>query len=279
MAENDIEVKAKELGWAPKEDFKGDPEKWVDAETFVRRGEEIMPLLKANNRKLSQEVAGLKQKLEKTETLLVSATESIEALKEFNTEIRLERAKSQDKELSEAIKEAREAEDEDKLEELREQRSEVRKAIKEAEAAPKVKEPKGEAKPPAEEPDPEFVEWAKENDWFMKDKRRTALALAIGQELKEKDPDLKGKKFLDAVTEEVDKTLGGGEQPRQSKVEGSGRGGEGGGGGSGKRTFSDLPEEAKAACERLGERLVGEGRAYKTKKDWRDNYVAKYYGA
>ena len=33
-----IENEAREMGWTDKDGFKGDPEKWVDAATFVDRG-------------------------------------------------------------------------------------------------------------------------------------------------------------------------------------------------------------------------------------------------
>lgn len=48
----DFESEARKLGWKPVEDFKGDPGKHVDAETFYKRGQELMPILKAQNRDL-----------------------------------------------------------------------------------------------------------------------------------------------------------------------------------------------------------------------------------
>lgn len=42
----EYESKAKAQGWTPQDQFKGDPNKWVDAETFVKRSEESLPLLK-----------------------------------------------------------------------------------------------------------------------------------------------------------------------------------------------------------------------------------------
>ena len=48
------EDRAMAMGWTPQTQFKGDPAKWVDAETFVKRGEEFLPFLKANNRRLEQ---------------------------------------------------------------------------------------------------------------------------------------------------------------------------------------------------------------------------------
>lgn len=43
-----VEKEARLLGWVPKEDFR-DGDHWVDAETFVKRGKEINPILRKNN--------------------------------------------------------------------------------------------------------------------------------------------------------------------------------------------------------------------------------------
>lgn len=42
----DYEAEARQHGWTPKEEFKGDPTRWADAESFVKRADEVMPLLK-----------------------------------------------------------------------------------------------------------------------------------------------------------------------------------------------------------------------------------------
>lgn len=51
-AARDYEAEARKMGWSAPDEFKGDPAKHVDAETFVKRGEEMMPFLKAQNKKL-----------------------------------------------------------------------------------------------------------------------------------------------------------------------------------------------------------------------------------
>jgi hypothetical protein len=65
-AEPTVEDSAREMGWRPKEEFKGDPDKWVEAETFVKRGEEILPILKANSKKLEVANAALKAEMAET---------------------------------------------------------------------------------------------------------------------------------------------------------------------------------------------------------------------
>lgn len=46
------EDKARLRGWKPEEEFSGDKSKWVDAETFIQRGEDEPALLRANLKRL-----------------------------------------------------------------------------------------------------------------------------------------------------------------------------------------------------------------------------------
>lgn len=59
----DFEAEARQHGWTPHDDFKGDPNKWVDAETFVKRADEVMPLLKKQTQALRNENSVLKREL------------------------------------------------------------------------------------------------------------------------------------------------------------------------------------------------------------------------
>lgn len=59
--ERDYEAEARQHGWTPKEEFKGDPSRWVDATTFVERADQVMPLLKKQNEHLKREMEGLKK--------------------------------------------------------------------------------------------------------------------------------------------------------------------------------------------------------------------------
>jgi hypothetical protein len=58
------ESEARQQGWMPQEEFKGDPDRWTDAETFVRRADEVLPILKKRDRILKQENETLKRDLE-----------------------------------------------------------------------------------------------------------------------------------------------------------------------------------------------------------------------
>lgn len=64
---SDIEELAQEMGWTPKDKFKGDPERWKDAKTFVRTTVDV-------NKSLSKDVRELRdttERLLKTQSKLV----------------------------------------------------------------------------------------------------------------------------------------------------------------------------------------------------------------
>ena len=55
------ETKARAQGWVPKEDFRGDAERWIDAKSFVERGETILPIMRERNERLEKEVREMKE--------------------------------------------------------------------------------------------------------------------------------------------------------------------------------------------------------------------------
>ena len=63
------EYEARMFGWVPREEFRGSDDDWVDAETFVRRGKEIMPILRKNNEKLLKELDVAKKAAEEARTV------------------------------------------------------------------------------------------------------------------------------------------------------------------------------------------------------------------
>lgn len=280
--QTEVETKARELGWQPKEEFRGDPTKWVDAAEYVERGETMIPLIRAQSRKLQEQVSGLTEKLKQANETIKASQESIEALKEFNSAENRRRMKESLAATKAALVKAKEDRDVEAEVELTERFNEESQALRAAEKQVEEKPEKPERKVNAagEEKDytatKEWKEWAEQNPWYGVDKRRTAMALAVADEIRA-NPETKsliGRQFLDKVTEEVEAFFEG-RQSRTSKVEGGGRP-PSGGGGNGK-SYSDLPQDAKEACERQAARLVGDGRAFKTMDEWRKHYTAEFF--
>src|SRR6188768_4292987 len=54
--EFDYVKEASSLGWVPQEKWTGDPERWVDAQSYVERGEKILPILIKDKRKLTEDL-------------------------------------------------------------------------------------------------------------------------------------------------------------------------------------------------------------------------------
>lgn len=275
--EANVESKATELGWVPKEQFKGDPEKWIDAETFVKRGEELMPLLKAANRRQKEQIERLEGQLSETRATLASATDAIEALKETTSKAAIAEVKKQKAELKNQLKEARVDDDLDRELDIQEKIREVDEALAEAEAPQKREAVKDDEPEVDYTKTPEFQSWLKENPWFGKDPRKTNVALGISNALRAEGDTSVGKEFFDKVTKELDALFGRSQDDRRSspsKVEGDGRTTRANGGG---KTYADLPEEAKQACERTASRVVGKGKAFADMKSWREHYTAKFF--
>ena len=279
----DVEARAKEMGWIPKEQFRGDEGKWIDAATFVERGENLLPIIQATNRKLYGKVATLESQLAQATTAIQTSQETIAALKEFNDDMARQRAKQRKIELRTEINAAREAEDPEKEQELLEELGEVTTALKAAEKAPRgAARPNGQPQQRQQQqqqaPDPVLQAWMQDNPWVGQDEQRTDLATVVAQRMR-RNPEnagLTGRAFLDKVAEEVESILPrGARRNGHDRVEGGAR--SSGANPGGGKTYADLPREVKEVCDRQGKKLIGAGRAFPDEKAWRQHYCNQYF--
>lgn len=262
-----LEQEALSMGWSPKEKFRGSPDKWVDAAEFVRRGKEVLPILRHTNGKLVEEVGGLKATVGTLQTQLKESAESLKALVEYNAEVEkraYERALANLKaEKRAALKDG----DHDRAAELDEQLDELR------EAPPKpIKAPA--PAPAAPEVNPIYAAWARENAGLLDTQEKQAYAASIGQYIRVRSPSLVDQAFLDEVAKELKSRFDPAPPTPRSKVEGGTNGGSGGRG----KSYDDLPPDAKQACDSFASRMVGPNRAYKSATEWRKRYVEQYFG-
>ena len=268
----DVETQARQLGWVPQEEFRGEAEKWVDAETFVDKGRHIMPILQENNRRLTSELESVKARQAATDAALKAAQDALAEMEERHT-IETQKAVDQArKDLKAQLRAASEAGDHDAIAELTDQLSLMQ---------PQTEKPKpgkaSEEAPPKLETPQELLDWQKDNPWFGVDNRKTAMANAIAVELRQKNSPLFGRAFYDAVAKEVEIFFNPPGDPRSDdKVEGS-RGGSGSAGGG--KTYADLPADAKQACDADLRARVGKDKKYKTAADWRQRYADLYFTA
>ena len=262
-----VEQDAMDMGWLPEDKYTGDPAKWVDAETFVKRGEEVLPIMKANNRKLLDELRHTKDEVSQLKTATKTAQDAIDALREASletTKLAVQRARA---EIIAELKIAKESGNVEQEVALTEQLAELRSKPK----TPPATQP--EAPVVQSATDPALIEWQAQNKWFGTDTRKTSMAMGIAQ-LVRSDPEndsLVGKAFYDKVDQMIAEQT----RPASSKVGEARTTSASSGGGS--KAYRDLPADAKQVCERQATRLVGEGKAFKTLADWQKHYVELYY--
>jgi hypothetical protein len=259
--EEPIEVRARRLGWKPREEFaSGPPQNWKTAEEFVEAGDRELPLIRANNRKLETQVSRLSRDL-------TAVTESLAHMTEM-----------QQKAYERAYKKARED-----LERQRDAAVEgadraafaaAEKGLKELDAeAPKP--PPKPVQPRVAEPPPEVLEWSDQNPWFLADATLREKAERIHMRIQQARPGLSLRENLAEVTAEMRRQHPeiAGENPRRNgAAEVSGAGTDNGPTRrSGAKTFDAMPADSKAAYERYAKAMKARGGAL-TKEQWAADY-------
>ena len=227
----ETQTKATKAGWVPKDRYKGDPSKWVDAETFVQRGENFLVNIKEELKETRKKLADF----EGTKAAFVKFHEEVLAkreaeYKEAITALRVQRSQAQaegDHEVAIAL--------EDRIDEMKV----AQKALR--------SDPPAKA-PPATGPDmanPVLQEWVKDSaPWFETDSKLRDYAVAVGERMIAEGETARGRPFLDKIQEIIHRDF-----PRRFKNTGTGSlamaasGVSGDGGMSTKgKTARDLPE-------------------------------------
>lgn len=213
-----IEDRAREQGWRPKEEFDGDPSKWVSAETFVAKGE-LIDRIEALGKKLKD------------------ADKTINMLKEHHTKVKESEFKRAVDFLKSQKKVAYENGDVDKIIEIDDRIAEVRETQK-AQAAQ-------EAVNTGTELHPDFASWVSENKWYEKDSEMRADADAFGEAYARNNPNKSPTEVLEYVTTKIKKAYAEKFQnPNRTKPNGVEAGGGTRQGGS-RDSFTLTEEEAK----------------------------------
>lgn len=255
--EQEIETRARRMGWAPKEEFRGDPARWKEAKEFLDRGENELPILRDRYRALEErsdkEIGGIKKQLDETLGVLkefrdFSRTAEERAYKKAkdDLEARMEYAVGQAD--TDAFKAAKR--DLDQLE------------------APKAAPKPEEARTTAPAVPVEITQFIADNPWFNNDPELRAYAGAVHDRIMRERPGVPLAEQLQEAKREVvarfpDKfsnprreqaaavTAPGGSSPRKK-----GKG------------YDDLPGDAKKICDRFVKTIPG----YK-----REEYVKVYF--
>jgi hypothetical protein len=196
---NAVEQEALHLGWVPQDEFKGDADRWIDAETFVRRGKELMPILRKNNEALQSQVSRLEGQLGETRQIIAQHGESMAAMKDLQRKAVTDAVQRTREELKQSLVTARENGDVDAEMDITEQLGEVTDQLKELK-----KEPPAVQQPPAAPtPDAETLAWTGRNKWYEEDEAMQGLVMGLAHKIRN-DPRtsaLIGRAFFDKLDE------------------------------------------------------------------------------
>jgi hypothetical protein len=248
------EDKAKARGWVPPEEWKGDPDRALDAETFLQRAEDNLPLLKSNVEQLTRRLSDTQRELRETK----------DSFQQYNTHIR----QAHERELVRLKKERRgaaEMGDTDKFDAIQ---AEIDGLKPEEITKPTVAGGfnKFEADPAA------LKEWKDENAyWYEEDPDMAKWAFEADAHLANVKPQLTAREHFVELTRRVKKRFPDRYETTESKRSKppAMQGGEnyaGTKGNSGKKSYADLPPDAKQACDKF------------VKQGWltREQYIKDY---
>lgn len=236
---NEVEEKAKKQGWNP--DYDGPNAK--TAEEFIADGERIAAIASKNNKKLESELEDVKGLLKEMQD------QQFKTLAEAKQQGYQQALKEIEKQQRAAVEDA----DVEKFDELEKEKKNLKK--------PEVEKPKKE---PAIAP--ELKAWLKDNPWYNRDEDLTIAADVYAKSLARRNPDLDPTDFYNKVGKRVKKMFPENfETERPNNVETPSKKTQS----KGKKKYSDLPPEAKKACDRQ----------VKTMGISQEDYVNEYFKA
>lgn len=243
---NEIEEKARRMGWKPQDEYKGDPNRWTDAESFVKVGEERIPVMKENYRKLEDNYKSLEQKVKAQEDYQkhMAKVQYDRAMKDLKAEQMV------------AVEEA----DTEKYQKLEQQREQIQ-----SDYSPK------QAEPPR--PPDEVANWMARNTWYQNPTLAAKAAEIENKILQEEAFKISDDPFYQPINtaerlEEVSKRIRTEFRKEPQRKLPAVEGAKAESSRKAAKTYNDLPAEAKDACN-----------AYVSKGILsRDEYVKDYFG-
>jgi hypothetical protein len=269
-----VEAEARTMGWRPPGEFRGDKSNWVDAQTFVERGRQFMPLLKANNKVLTSQLLEARSSVDELKNVVLEQAESLKALTEFQAQEVKRQVQAHITKLRTALTEARKDDDTEVQVELEEQLEAAKERLKKVDVLPKPPE----VKKPADQPppiEPFAQKFAEDNaDWFNVDRKKTALFSAEVEELY-----LEGLRGLPLLTKAKEKMDAFFSEPgnRTDKSESGSRPGGGGTPPTSGKTYANLPTEAREQIKRQIPQMVGKNKPFPTEEAWSKHFVSVYF--
>jgi hypothetical protein len=231
---NEVEQEAYKEGWRPKDEFEGDPNRWIPADEFMRRA----PLFEKIEELKSRDYHNRKEIQEVKQTL--------KALSEHHKTVRQQAYKDALRELQSQRKEAMEERDHDTVIRLEEEIDTLKDERREFEQQVKQETAQQVAKP-----SPEFVDWVKDNEWYNTDfEMRSAadgIALSFLQNAQKNGQQVNPAAVYDHVSKSIRKVFSNKFEPKGPKISPVDSGNNTGRAPSRKSSYQLSPEEEQVA--------------------------------
>ena len=238
----DYESEARQEGWVPEEEFQGDkpPEKFLDAKTFVERGEKISGVLKSKLSKVEQELQAVKEQ---------NATANAE-FKKFH-EKALEKERREKAELVKQLEAKREA------------------AISEGDGQTFTQVDRELNELRSEVPDKKSTHndmvqaWVDNNQWYVSDEKLAAYADGIAERVQAQG--YTGQAYFSELTRRVKETFPESFNPPKPPPVTGGKVSEDS---PNAQSFDNLPQDAKDAFKRFSKSFGVSKEEYLANYDW-----------
>lgn len=310
--EGDAEARARALGWRPKEQFTGDPERWLPADQFLQRGYESPGMMRQNLHRLTDEITAVKnQNLE----LRQRVDESVQVVTDLTGLVRTADKRAYEKARQELLAEREKAVQTGDTDAFNKVDGNLRELEKTAPVEPTraasdpTKPLPSQPTPPGQQGQPpaEARAFYARNPWYNSgmhnELAREADAIHVGLLTTRKDMNL--EQNLAEVERRIQQffpQMWAAANGRTVMPNGGGDGGAGGGQGNGgggrrddvgdvspsggggggtrrgdrnARNFDNMPAESKQAYTRYAKMLEGKGQPL-TKDEWATDYWSQF---
>lgn len=181
----DIEARARLMGWKPQAEYRGPPDAWKDAATYVRVGEEELPVVRERSRMLEKRLIEFQRQ----------QAEHLEVVHDLTARVRSADERAYKKARADLMAQREAAVAAGDKETFRQAEAELKELDT---TAPKPLPPKP-ATPPNLGPPAEVVEWGGRNQWFREADLYEAATQIHGR-LLQSEPHLPLAENLERVT-------------------------------------------------------------------------------
>lgn len=192
-----FDAEARKQGWKPLAEFRGDPTRWVDAKTYVERGNTFLPFvqkerdeLRGTVQRMSTQVTELRESNERSAAELVAARKDMQAMLAYTR--RAEDAGYQ-RAIAELEAERRQAVQEGDVSRYDAAGARIESLERERATAapPAAPEAAPQPEPKPQNRDPVVEAFVRDNEgWFLRDKTLNAAMIAEDTAIQEAEPGL-----------------------------------------------------------------------------------------